>query len=47
MLKYPNTNCVRAAVPARDAVLMKHSQRPGRGLSSCERDVASRERAVP
>ena len=46
MLKYPNTNCARAAVPARDAIL-KHSLRPGCGLGSWQWDVASRERAVP
>ena len=46
MLKYPNTNCARAGVPARDA-LLRHSLRPGRGLGSWQWDVAPRERAVP
>ena len=42
MLKYPNTNCVRAAVPARGD-LLKHSL----SLGGWQWDVASRERAVP
>ena len=46
MLKYPNTNCARAPVPARDAIL-KHSLRPGRGLGSWQWDVASMGRAEP
>ena len=42
MRKYPNTNCARAAVPARDA-LLKHLLR----LGSWQWDVASMERAEP
>ena len=47
MLRYSTTNCARAAVSARDALLPKHSRRPGRGLGRWQWDVAPRELAVP